>query len=334
MKRTRISTHRKKWKWQYWALAISCLLLALSLSSSQVFSQLHQNKGRAKVEAKTQQANAKANRVETAEEKHLSAWDIIEMTSWLFWPFVFLTAGGIMLVTLKSLKEFQEKARALPLLASRIGVRELKTVVHRVQESQPSRTSRLMHSIIATFNKTNKAEPIGDDINTYLNTERDSFETFHRIMGFLSDTAGALGLLGTVWGIFETFHSGKMDGPTILQGMSVSLVTTLVGLVISLVLNAGATSVFSLFNKQLNLLATRAEELRQALLFIESKHTANVKTARTVSNAQHLTNRPGPAAEGAFTINNSPPERYSRPDVAYERNAVPAGHEENGNGWL
>ena len=146
-------------------------------------------------------------------------------------------------------------------------------------------------------------------------------------MGFISDTAGALGVLGTVWGIFETFHGGKLDGPTILQGMSVSLVTTLVGLVISLVLNAGATSVFSLFNKQLSLLASRAEELRQALLFIENKQTAAAKSARTVHNGAHFSHKPKPPAEGAFQFSH---DSGSEP---YEENAVPAGYEQNGTGW-
>ncbi len=94
------------------------------------------------------------------------------------------------------------------------------------------------------------------------------------MVNFLSDTAGALGLLGTVWGIFATFHSGRLDGPTILQGMSVSLVTTLVGLIISSILNMGATAVFAIFNKQLNLLSSRAEQVRQALLNIEKRTQA------------------------------------------------------------
>ncbi|RME01197.1 MAG: MotA/TolQ/ExbB proton channel family protein [Calditrichaeota bacterium] len=160
---------------------------------------------------------------------------------------------------------------------------DLRRVIRLVQGGQPNRAARLLHQMIATFNKTGRAEPIGDDINTYLVSERDSFETFNRVMGFLSDTAGAMGLLGTVWGIFETFHAGKMDGPTILQGMSISLVTTLVGLVISLVLNMGTTTIFAFFNRQLNLLATRAEELRQALLYIEAKSSTNGRSTPPVA---------------------------------------------------
>lgn len=203
--------------------------------------------------------------------KRLSVWSIVQMTDWLFWPFVVITAVGIMLIIYHLLLEYQEKSRSRLLLQGKIKANDIRGLMRIIQMSNFNRVARLMHQMIATFNKTKRAEPIGDDVNQFLSTERDSFETFNRVTGFLSDSAGALGLLGTVWGIFQTFHAGKLDGPTILQGMSISLVTTLVGLIISLLLNMGATYVFALFNGHLKLLSTKAEELRQVLLYIEKK---------------------------------------------------------------
>lgn len=204
-------------------------------------------------------------------EKKLSVWNIIKMTDWLFWPFVVITAAGIMLIIYHLLREYQEKSRSRLLLQGNVKANDIRGLMRIIQFSNFNRASRLMHQMLATFNKTKRAEPIGDDVNQFLSTERESFETFSRVTGFLSDTAGALGLLGTVWGIFQTFHAGKLDGPTILQGMSISLVTTLVGLIISLLLNMGATYVFALFNGHLKLLSTKAEELRQVLLNLEKK---------------------------------------------------------------
>ena len=204
--------------------------------------------------------------------KKLTVWNIIQMTDWLFWPFVLITAGGIMLITYRGLTEHREQTRGQALLRGKIRVNGIRGMLQMVRNTPSNRASRLMMQMIATFEKTNRAEPIGDDINQFVTSERDSFETFNRVNGFLSESAGALGLLGTVWGIFMTFHAGKLDGPTILQGMSISLVTTLVGLVISLILNMGGTYVFTLFNNQLNLLANRAEELRQALLILEKQN--------------------------------------------------------------
>lgn len=220
------------------------------------------------------------NKDGSEQKEKLTVWKIIKMTDWLFWPFVFIIATGIMLITYRTLFEHREKTRSQTLLQKKIKANGIRGLVQIIRSGNPTRASRLMYQMISTFDKTNRAEPIGDDINQFLVSERDSFETFNRINGFLSESAGALGLLGTVWGIFQTFHAGKLDGPTILQGMSISLVTTLVGLIISLLLNMGGTYVFTLFNGQLNLLANRAEELRQALLYLEKKSNGDGQPLR------------------------------------------------------
>jgi hypothetical protein len=83
-----------------------------------------------------------------------------------------------------------------------------------------------------------------------------------------------------VWGIFITFYTAKFDGPTILRGMSIALITTLTGLIISLVLNLCGTYLYTFFNRQLNLLANKTEELRQALLYLEKKSNGNGQPLR------------------------------------------------------
>jgi len=254
----------KKWYYVIFILGVFVMLLGFSALQAQ---------GKRNSRAKIENQNLQDPNSEPKEK--LTVWKIIKMTDWLFWPFVVITASGIMLIIYRTLFENRDKSRSQSLLQEKIKANGIRGLVKLIRNSNSTRASRLMYQMITTFDKTNRAEPIGDDINQFLVAERDSFETFNRVNGFLSETAGALGLLGTVWGIFQTFHAGKLDGPTILQGMSISLVTTLVGLIISLVLNMGGTYVFSIFNGQLNLLANRAEELRQALLYLEKKSNGN-----------------------------------------------------------
>jgi len=251
-------------KWYYLIFILGILVVLIGISTLQAGGK----KGKIpKIENQRTQVNEHKAELEQGEK--LSAWKIIKMTDWLFWPFVLITAAGIMLITYRTLFEHRERSRSQILMQSQVKANSIRKIIQMTQSSNPTRVSKLMYQIVKTFYKTNRAEPIGDDINQFLATERESFETFNRINGFLSESAGALGLLGTVWGIFQTFHAGKLDGPTILQGMSISLVTTLVGLIISLILNMGGTYVFTLFNRQLNLLANKAEELRQVLLYLE-----------------------------------------------------------------
>ncbi len=254
-------------------MAVMALLLTISTQRASGNSGIQPN-------LPNQITRIENNKTALEPTEKLTAWKIMQWCDWLFWPFIIITAAGIMLITYRTLFEHREKTRSDRLLQEKIKANSIRGLVQIIRSSNSTRASRLMYQVITTFDKTNRAEPIGDDINQFLASERDSFETFIRINGFLSESAGALGLLGTVWGIFQTFHAGRLDGPMILQGMSIALVTTLVGLIISLVLNMGGTYVFTLFNGQLNLIANKAEELRQALLYMEKKSNGNGQSLR------------------------------------------------------
>lgn len=256
---------QKNGNWRLYVIGLIIFALLLGIFALQV-------SGKNTKKVTSQQVT---NADEEAKANDLTVWSIINMTDWLLWPFILITAGGIMFIIYYTLKEHQEKTRAKLLLQGQIKSNDIRGLLRIIEVGNLNRTARLMHQMIMTFNKTKRAEPIGDDINQFLNSERESFETFTRVINFLSDTAGALGLLGTVWGIFQTFHAGKLDGPTILQGMSISLVTTLVGLIISLLLNLGSTYVFTLFNGHLKVISNKAEELRQALLYLENNPSNN-----------------------------------------------------------
>lgn len=255
-------------KLQFLCLAFLGILLVILISFGQSAGQ---NQSTQRTIVQNEQVQLQANAEDAANNEQLSIWNIILMTDWLFWPFVMLTIAGLLLISYRTLLEYREKTRAQEFYVKSAHESDINSLVETIQNSKPNRTSQLIHLMIRTFNKTGRAEPIANDVDQFLNAERNSFATFNRIMDFLSDTAGALGLLGTVWGIFVTFHGGKLDGPTILSGMSVSLITTLVGLIISLVLNMGTTAVFALFNGELKVLFTKAKETRQTLLSLEKR---------------------------------------------------------------
>ena len=70
----------------------------------------------------------------------------------------------------------------------------------------------------------------------------------------MSDTAGALGLLGTIWGMYTTFIGGNLQPEQILSGMGIALVTTLLGLIVSIILNVFSTGVVKMFSNRLDLI--------------------------------------------------------------------------------
>ena len=59
------------------------------------------------------------------------------------------------------------------------------------------------------FSQQQDQADLHDEIANFVQFQQDRFDTFRRRVDFLSDTAGALGLLGTVWGIFTVFLPGS-----------------------------------------------------------------------------------------------------------------------------
>ncbi|HEX9971193.1 MAG TPA: MotA/TolQ/ExbB proton channel family protein [bacterium] len=278
-----ISTKRSAKKWFYLVIVIglATTLFAISTINAQV----------KKANIGNQSVTSSLNSINAEPVKKLTIWNIIEMNDWLLWPFIILTMSGIMINVHRGLTEHRDKSRSLPLLQGKIRANGIRGFVQMVRSSRSNRAARLFYQIISTFDKTNQAQPVSDEVNQFLASEREIFERFNRVNNFLSESAGALGLLGTVWGIFETFYTAKMDGATILRGMSVALITTLTGLIISLVLNGCGTYLYTLFNRQLNSLNNKAEELRQVLLVLEKRNITNSPQEKEEIQKIHVADR-------------------------------------------
>jgi len=128
-------------------------------------------------------------------------------------------------------------------------------------KQHPSSAARLVEILLDTLKTYPDAAKFNEEHEKYTEVRKQIFSTFQNRMAFWSDTAGALGLLGTVWGMFITFFRGDMDQQAILSGMGIALITTLMGLVISIILNFCTTEVSSFFNRAQKYLSEISEKL-------------------------------------------------------------------------
>ncbi|MBN1350976.1 MotA/TolQ/ExbB proton channel family protein [candidate division KSB1 bacterium] len=124
----------------------------------------------------------------------------------------------------------------------------------------------LLFKLYQVFDATKDTESFNSELSNFVQAQKDKFNPFQTVMAYLSDTAGALGLLGTVWGMFITFHRGTMDQQEIISGMGIALSTTIIGLVVSLILNTFTTGVSNKFDNRLDAISTMANELQVNLL--------------------------------------------------------------------
>ncbi len=209
-------------------------------------------------------------------------WSLLTLGGGVSVAISLVLALGIFLIVVEVYGLFRDRINSRTLLATNYRQLSLSDVNKLVRNHSSSVIGRLYAVMLSIFNATGNTTDFHDEIANYLQLQQDRHNTFKTRLAFLSDTAGALGLLGTVWGMFVTFFGGNLDSQRILNGMGLALVTTLVGLVVSIILNFFATEIFSVFNKQLALISGKADEFRLWLMAIVQKR--NRRATDKVSN--------------------------------------------------
>jgi biopolymer transport protein ExbB/TolQ len=202
-------------------------------------------------------------------------WSLTKLGGGISLAIFIVLALGIFLICLKVYELVMDRYRGKSLQMINYRHMSVGEVAKMIQKQPHSLAARLYSVLLSIFHSTGNTQDFHDEIANYLQLQQDRFATFKNRLAFLSDTAGALGLLGTVWGMFVTFFGGNLDSQRILNGMGLALVTTLIGLIVSIILNFFATEVFSLFNKRIELLSEKADEFRLWLMALVNQRKRN-----------------------------------------------------------
>jgi biopolymer transport protein ExbB/TolQ len=193
-------------------------------------------------------------------------WDLTKHAGGFRWLIFGVLVVGVFLISMKIYELIIDKRRANKLESAELEKMELNHISRLIAHQQDHMSSRLMATMLNVFQTGKSAETLHEEIANYIKFQHDRFGTFRTRIDFLSDTAGALGLLGTVWGMFVVFFSGNLDKQVILTGMGIALLTTLLGLVVSIFLNFFLTVATGIFNKRLDQIISKSDQLRFRLL--------------------------------------------------------------------
>lgn len=137
----------------------------------------------------------------------------------------------------------------------------MKDLVERAKTMRNNLFSRMIILVDKSI-RHHQQERLDSLLESYRSNEENAMRNFSRWMIFFSSTAGALGLLGTVHGIYITFKRGQFSQEEALMGMSTALATTFVGLVISLILDLSASWVNTMKEKRITRNLSKADELK------------------------------------------------------------------------
>ena len=193
-------------------------------------------------------------------------WALAGQAGPLKWPIFAVFFLGMFLVFFKLYELLADRRESRDIEDMDFRLMNVPQLIRAISGQRESMISRLHAIMLNVFQSNQVQADFHEEIANYIRYQQDRFDTFKRRIDFLSDTAGALGLLGTVWGIFVVFSQGLLDDQIILSGMGVALISTLLGLVVSIILNLSSTEIFSLFNKRLDRIAEKSDELRFRLM--------------------------------------------------------------------
>ena len=211
-------------------------------------------------------------------------WDLIGQAGVMQYPIFAVLIIGIFLISLKVYELLSD--RRLNRSLERTGFENLtiKDIRKKVSNEPDHMLSRLMAKLLNVFLTNRNADYLHDEISNYYSNEQHKYKTFKNRIDFLSDTAGALGLLGTVWGMFIVFSSGALEKDVILAGMGLALMSTLLGLVVSITLNFFSTVTEGYFARHLERISSKADEMRFRLIELgDNSSSLDFSPARTGS---------------------------------------------------
>lgn len=256
--------------------------------------------------AKTKPVNPQSEKAQTDYSDIGSWWELTKLGGTLRWPIFAVFIVGILLIVQKLVELIREQYQARTLLTAPFGSMSLEEMVQVVDESSKNMVKELLKMLIEIFETSGQTASFNQEITNFVTYQQDRFQTFKTRMIFLSDSAGALGLLGTVWGMFETFFGGNLDKQVILDGMGVALITTLLGLIVSLILNFFSTEIFSQFNKRLEEMQMKADQFRLRISRIEKSRLKKAESERKM-----LENEAEASRAAVKNLSPAPPVRES-----------------------
>ncbi len=137
-----------------------------------------------------------------------------------------------------------------------------------IAKSAASRVGRLLQDAQTLYGQSGNLSLIGAEAEFYREKEEHRLGTFESRMAFLADTAGGLGLLGTVWGIYRGFAAKSVvqNNQDLLAAMGLALVTTFLGIVVSVIINWMATEMGAMTRNRTMAALEKIENYRDALV--------------------------------------------------------------------
>ena len=156
------------------------------------------------------------------------------------WPILAILLMGVFLLTTWVIRQVLDRRSSKDLVEESWSLDEhdaagLVRLLERHADTE-SLSARVGMSLLSVWRSEGGAVALNYELSAVLSGVETSYKRVQRMVTFLSAAAGGIGLLGTLVGIYVLFSSGSRSPQIIFAGIALAVVSTLLGIVVSIVL--------------------------------------------------------------------------------------------------
>ena len=177
--------------------------------------------------------------------------DVIGLAGGFQWPILGVFVLGLALLAQIIVGTYRDHVSATMLRKldiERVSTRDLRSAA--TLEGQ-STYHLLLRGVLRRFQLDTEHSSLVRAVSGILKAKEESLGITRRVVAYCSSAAGGLGLAGTLVGIYVSFASAGTDPNTVFVGISLAVVSTLLGIAASLMLEAVDTFVMRFTSRHL-----------------------------------------------------------------------------------
>ncbi len=149
------------------------------------------------------------------------------------WPILAVLIAGLIVLMQRVVRLVRENLAARSLRELKLESISIPSLWSAHRNAADSLYTRLLSGILQLHRSP---EAMGQEVSEIATAAHAAYQRTQRIVNYCSSTAGGLGLLGTLVGIYALFSTGTRDAQTIFAGIAIAVVSTLLGIVTSILL--------------------------------------------------------------------------------------------------
>lgn len=183
------------------------------------------------------------------------------------WPILAVLVAGLLVLASGSVRLFFDGLTARRLRRMPVDTIDEADLARELKASADSLYARLLSGMLKVWRACpGDASALGQEARTIADAARATYARSERLVAFLSSSAGGLGLLGTLVGIYVLFSSGSRDAETVFAGIAIAVVSTLLGIVVTITLELLETAVQGWLSRYIESAESWAAAIRYRLM--------------------------------------------------------------------